>query len=76
MVVSKHDHPSTRHLRYLKSKDHIYNLDINQLLGAKVFKPSKILIKTSNAPNTVNQIFKVLRHQESMILSSSIYYIS
>ena len=43
------------------------------VLGSEVYKPLKILIKISNTMNTMNQIFKMLWHQEPMILSSSMY---
>ena len=47
-----------------------------RLLDYKVNKISKILIKTLNALNQwnrLNQMFKTFRHQEQMILSSSLY---
>ena len=42
-------------------------------MGSEVDKPSKILIKTSNAEDKLIWIFKILRHQELIILSSSMY---
>ena len=43
------------------------------MLKSEVDKPSKILIKTLNAKDILSWIFKTVRHQELMILSSSMY---
>ena len=43
------------------------------MLGSEVNKSSKILIKTSNAMEYIELDVKILRHQEQMILSSSMY---
>ena len=42
-------------------------------MGFEVDDFLKILIKTLNATEFLNQIFKILRHQEKMILSSNMY---
>ena len=42
-------------------------------MGSKVNNFFKILIKTSNAVEFLNRIFKILSHQEYMILSSTMY---
>ena len=43
------------------------------VLGSEVDKPSKILIKHQMQWNKLNWVFKTLRHQEHMIMSSSVY---
>ena len=43
------------------------------LMRSEVDNFLKILIKTPNATEFLNQIFKTLRHQEQMILSSNMY---
>ena len=40
-------------------------------MRSKVDNFLKILIKTSNAMEFLNRLFKILSHQEKMILSSS-----
>ena len=43
------------------------------MISFEVDKLVKILIKTYNAVNNLNWMFKTLIHQEYMILSSSMY---
>ena len=43
------------------------------LMSSKVNKPSEILIKTSNITEYSELDIQILRHQEQMILSSSMY---
>ena len=50
-----------------------YAFQWNPLLGSKVNKLSKILVKTWVEHNILDQKFKTLRHHEQMILSSSTY---
>ena len=80
--------PSVDHMRIFGSIVHVKQTNRNlgkledrsklmifigyELKGSEVDNFLKISIKTSNAAEFLNQIFKILSHQEQMILSSSI----
>ena len=43
------------------------------MFSYEINKPSEISIKSWNAADTLNQIFKILRYPEQMIISSNMY---
>ena len=49
------------------------DLEEEILMGSEVDNFLKISIKTSNAAEFLNQLFKTLWHKEQMILSSNMY---
>ena len=65
-LLSKHDHPSTRYLWCLNSKDHIHNYDMNKLdwqLGIIPFRDSYGSIQWTLSPKSTHNLSLVSLHR-------------